>query len=40
MVPKVHERNSRVGKEGVVVAKKRVVRKSVTGAKRVRPAKN
>ena len=35
----VLERKPRVGKDGVAVAKKRVVRKSVTGAKRGRPAK-
>ena len=35
----VLERKPRVGKEGVVVAKKRVARKTTTGAKRGRPAK-
>ena len=35
----VLERKPRVGKLGVAVANKRVVRKSATGAKRGRPAK-
>ena len=35
----VLERKPRVGKLGAAVAKKRVVRKTVTGAKRGRPAK-
>lgn len=35
----VLERKPRVGKDGATVAKKRVVRKSATGAKRGRPAK-
>jgi hypothetical protein len=35
----VLERKPRVGKLGAAVAKKRVVRKSATGAKRGRPAK-
>ena len=37
--PFVLERKPRVGKDGAAVAKKRVVRKSATGAKRGRPAK-
>jgi hypothetical protein len=37
--PYVLERKSRVGKDGNMVAKKRVARKSVTGAKRGRPAR-
>jgi hypothetical protein len=35
----VLERKPRVGKDGAAVSKKRVVRKSTTGAKRGRPAK-
>jgi hypothetical protein len=35
----VLERKPRVGKDGVAVANKRVVRKSTAGAKRGRPAK-
>jgi DNA-binding protein H-NS len=35
----VLERKPRAGKDGAAVAKKRVVRKSATGAKRGRPAK-
>lgn len=35
----VLERKPRVGKDGGAVAKKRVVRKTATGAKRGRPAK-
>ena len=35
----VLERKPRAGKEGVVVAKKRVARKTAAGAKRGRPAK-
>lgn len=35
----VLERKPRAGKEGVVVAKKRVPRKTTAGAKRGRPAK-
>ena len=35
----VLERKPRVGKDGVAVANKRVVRKTATGAKRGRPAK-
>ena len=35
----VLERKPRVGKDGAAVAKKRAVRKSVTGAKRGRPAR-
>jgi hypothetical protein len=37
--PYVFERKPRMGKDGNVAAKKRAVRKSVTGAKRGRPAK-
>jgi hypothetical protein len=37
--PYVLERKPLVGKDGAVVAKKRAVRKSVTGTKRGRPAK-
>ena len=37
--PFVLERKPRVGKDGTVVAKKRAVRKTATGAKRGRPAK-
>ena len=35
----VLERKPRVGKDGVAAAKRRVVRKTTTGAKRGRPAK-
>ena len=35
--PYVLERKPRMGKDGAAVAKKRVARKSVTGAKRGRP---
>jgi hypothetical protein len=35
----VLERKPRTGKDGVAVPKKRVVRKTATGAKRGRPAK-
>ena len=35
----VLERKPRTGKDGAAVAKKRVVRKTATGAKRGRPAK-
>ena len=37
--PYVLERKPRVGKDGVVVAKKRVASKTSTGVKRGRPAK-
>jgi hypothetical protein len=37
--PYVLERKPRVGKDGVVVVKKRVASKTATGAKRGRPAK-
>jgi len=36
----VLERKPRAGKDGAVVAKKRVVSKTATGAKRGRPAKS
>ena len=35
----VLERKPRAGKEGVVIAKKRVARKTIAGAKRGRPVK-
>jgi hypothetical protein len=38
--PYVLDRKPRVGKNGVAVAKKKVVRKTTTGAKRGRPAKS
>ncbi len=39
MKPYVLEGKPRVGKDGAAVAKKRAVRKSVTGAKLGRPAR-